>query len=79
MIPLDWCLTRNDDGTFGPYPFPHPPDVRYVTPLIRFTTPPYRLWLSRIDATSSNLLRVLAWVDKFNAVLFKRFDELYDD
>lgn len=75
---IDWCLIRNDDGTFGPYPFFHPPDVRYVTPLIRFTTPPYRMWLARIDAEAPNLLRVLHWVDKFNAVLYQKFDEVYD-
>ena len=75
---VDWCLTRNDDGTFDPYPFFHPPDIRYVTPLIRFTTPPYQMWLTRIDAGTPNLLGVLEWVDKFNAVLFRRFDQLYD-
>ena len=75
---MDWCLTRNDDGTFSPYPFFHPPDIRYVTPLIRFTTPPYRMWLTRIDAGTPNLLGVLEWVDKFNAVLYRRFDQLYD-
>lgn len=75
---MDWCLIRNDDGTFGPYPFFHLPDIRYVTPLIRFTTPPYRMWLTRIDAGTPNLLGVLEWVDKFNAVLYRRFDQLYD-
>ena len=24
---MDWCLIRNDDGTFGPHPFFHPPDI----------------------------------------------------
>ena len=75
---MDWCLTRNDDGTFGPHPFFHPPDIRYVTPLIRFTTPPYRMWLTRIDAEVPNLFEVLDWVDKFNAVLYQTFDQLYD-
>lgn len=75
---MEWCLTPNDDGTFGPYPFFHPPDVRFVTPLIRFTTPPYRMWLTRIDAEASNLLGLLDWVDRFNAVLYRRFDQLYD-
>lgn len=75
---MDWCLTRNDDGSFSPYPFFHPPDVRYVTPLIRFTTPPYRMWLNRIEAGDPSLLSVLDWVDKFNAVLYQKFDQVYD-
>ena len=75
---MDWCLIRNDDGTFDTYPFFHPPDIRYVTPLIRFTTPPYRMWLTRIDAEDPCLLRVLHWVDKFNAVLYQKFDQVYD-
>ena len=75
---MDWCLIRNDDGTFGPYPFFHPSDIRYVTPLIRFTTPPYRMWLTRIDAGTPHLLGLLEWVDKFNAVLYRRFDQLFD-
>jgi len=29
---MDWCLQRNDDGTFSIYPFFHPADIRYITP-----------------------------------------------
>lgn len=75
---MDWGLIRNDDGTFGPYPFFHPPDIRCVTPIIRFTTPPYQMWLERIDAEDPNLLRVLQWVGRFNAVLYDKFDQVYD-
>ena len=75
---MDWCLTRNDNGTFSTYPFFHRPDIRYVTPIIWFTTPPYRMWLRRIDAEDANVLRVLDWVEKFNSVLYRKFDQVYD-
>ena len=55
---MDWCLTRNDDGSFSPYPFFHRPDVRYLTPLIRFTTPPCRMWLTRIGVEDADLFGV---------------------
>src|SRR3546814_12457844 len=47
---MDFCLARNVNGTFSPYPFYHPPDVRFITPIMRFTNKPFRLWLERIDA-----------------------------
>jgi len=75
---LDWCLTRNEDGTFSTFPFFHPPDVRFVTPTLRFASPPYKLWLRRIEADDPFLIDVLNWVERFNRVLFQRFDELYD-
>lgn len=75
---LDWCLIRNDDETYSTYPFFHPPDVRFFSPIILFAAPPYRLWLSRIEVDSQYLFEVLDWVDRFNTVLFRRFDELYE-
>lgn len=36
---LDWCLSRNEDGTFSVFPFFHPPDIRFVSPTLRFSTP----------------------------------------
>jgi len=76
---MDWGLVRNDDGTFSAFPFSHPADVRAITPMLRFTVPPYRLWLQRIDAYDGNLRRTLDWVERVNAALFRRFDKLYDE
>lgn len=45
---MDFCLVRNEDGSFPPFPFSHPADVRYVSPTIKFTNGPFRLWLKRI-------------------------------
>ncbi len=75
---MDWCLTRNEDGTFSTFPFFHPPDVRYVSPTLRFANPPYQLWLRRIEADDPFLVDVLNWVERFNRILFQKFDELYD-
>lgn len=75
---MDWCLTKNDDGTFSTFPFSHPADIRYVTPTLRFTNKPFRLWLQRIDAYDKNFENLLNWVELVNTALFKKFDEIYD-
>jgi hypothetical protein len=75
---MDWCLVRNDDGTFSAFPFYHPADIRYVTPILRFTIEPFRLWLQRIDAYDENLRNVLDWVERVNTALFRQFDAKYD-
>ena len=78
-VPMDRCLLRNDDGTFSTFPFYHPADIRYVTPILRFTIEPFRLWLQRIDAYDENLRNVLDWVERVNdTVLFRQFDAKYD-
>lgn len=75
---MDFCLARNVDGTFSPYPFYHPPDVRFITPIMRFTNKPFRLWLERIDANDESLRVTLDWMERVNTALFKKFDQLYD-
>jgi len=75
---MDWCLVRNDDGTFSPYPFHHPADIRYVTPTLKFTNKPFRLWLQRIDAYDEGLHNLLDWVERVNTALFEKFDDKYD-
>ncbi|GBE44466.1 hypothetical protein BMS3Bbin10_02562 [bacterium BMS3Bbin10] len=75
---MDWCLTKNDDGTFSTFPFSHPADIRYVTPTLRFSNKPFRLWLQRIDAYDDNFKDLLDWVERVNTALFVKFDESYD-
>jgi Family of unknown function (DUF5677) len=75
---MDWCLIKNDDGTFKANPFYHPADVRYVSPTLRFTNKPFRLWLQRIDACDENLQKLLDWVERVNTGLFRQFDSRYD-
>lgn len=75
---MDYCLRKNDDGTFSAYPFYPPVDVRYVTPILKFTHRPFVLWLQRIDAYDDNLKNVLEWVERVNTALFMQFDRYYD-
>lgn len=75
---MDWCLSKNDDGTFSTYPFYQPADIRYVTPTLNFTNKPFRLWLQRIDAYDEDISNLLDWVERMNATLYVHFDEKYD-
>lgn len=75
---MDWCLNKNDDGTFSPFPFHHPADIRYVTPTLNFTNRSFRLWLKRIDAYDESFKDLLDWIERVNAVLYVNFDEKYD-
>jgi hypothetical protein len=74
----DYSLRQNDDGTFGPYPFFQPADIRFVSPTLRFCNPPFRLWLQRIDVRDPNLDDALAWIERVNRAVFLRFDQAYD-
>lgn len=74
---MDYDLMHNDDGTFSTFPFYQPADIRYVTPLLRFVTPAYRLWLRRIGAEEAGLEQVLDWSDRVNRALYRKFDETY--
>ncbi|WP_201269600.1 DUF5677 domain-containing protein [Sinorhizobium meliloti] len=47
---MDWGLVRNDDGTFSAFTDYHPADIRFMAPILSFTTRPFRMWLQRIDA-----------------------------
>lgn len=75
---LDWCLVHQADGTYLTNPFSFPADVRFVSPLLRFTTRPFRLWCARIDVYDKNIEGTLDWIERVNARLFHTFDELFD-
>ncbi len=74
---MDYCLSRNEDGTYSAYPFYHPADVRFVSPTLRFANKPFRLWLVRIGADDPNLMRSLDWIDRVNNAIFRKFDAEY--
>lgn len=78
---MDWCLQRNDngDGTFSIYPFFHPADIRYITPLLLFCNEPYALWLKRIGADDRSFTVFLDWIEAQNRSLYREFDRLYGD
>jgi hypothetical protein len=76
---MDWCLQKNDDDTFSIYPFFHPADIRFITPLLLFCNEPYALWLKRIGADDTHYTVFLDWIGKQNMSLYKEFDRLYGD
>lgn len=74
---MDFNLTRNDDGTFSPYPFYQAVDIRFVTPLLRISNDPYLLWLERIDAKSEYVFKAFDWIKSINIKLFDSFEKVY--
>jgi hypothetical protein len=74
---MDFSLIRNEDGTFSAFTDYHPADIRYITPLLRFTTRPFRLWLERIDIYDEYLKGTMDWIERVNTRLFHTFDSLY--
>jgi hypothetical protein len=75
---LDYCLSRNSDGTYSTFPFYQPADIRFVSPILRFTNKPFKLWLGRIGADDPNLVGALDWIERVNVAIFRKFDETYD-
>ena len=76
---LDWCLSRNDDNTFDPFPFYHPSDIRFITTTLIFCNRPYKLWLNHIGITDKYLIDILQWIEDINSILYVHFDKLYDN
>ena len=76
---MDWCLYRNDDGTFDINPFHHPADIRYVTPTLEMCTRSYQMWLNRIGVDDKYIHDILKWINKVNSILYVTFDNLYDE
>lgn len=75
---MDWGLVRNDDGTFSAFTDYHPADIRFVTPVVKFTIKPFRLWLQRIDVYDDNIKGTMDWIERVNTRLFHSFDALYN-
>ncbi|MBU1340432.1 MAG: hypothetical protein KKE44_04560 [Proteobacteria bacterium] len=76
---MDWCLQRNDDGTFDVFPFYHPADIRYVTPTLAMCNRTYRMWLKHINVDDKYINDILNWIEKVNSMLYVTFDQLYDE
>ena len=76
---MDWCLQRNEDGTFSIYPFFHPADIRYITPILPFCSEPHALWLERIGVNDRYYTMMLDWIARQNWNLYLEFDRLHGD
>lgn len=75
---MDFDLVQNEEGMFSTFPFFKSADPRFVGPLIKFAVPAYRMWLQRIEAYDENLEGLLEWIERLNAEIFSRFDEVFD-
>lgn len=75
---MDWCLLSNDDGTFSTRGYFVVVDARVILPLVRFATPPYALWIERIELRDQSLQQVLDQIQHYASTICSKFDELYE-
>lgn len=75
---LDWCLTRQTDGTYKPYLFSYPADIRFMSPTVMFTNKPFREWARRVDIHDGDIKKLLNWIETLNTLIFRRFDAMFD-
>ena len=75
---MDWCLSRNDDGTFSAFALYHGVDARVILPLVRYATPPYVLWSDRIQIQDDSMRQTFDRIHDYSRSIYLRFDELYD-
>jgi hypothetical protein len=76
---LDWCLTRQEDGTYKPNLFSYPADVRFMAPTVHYMNEPFRLWAQRIGVYDEDTRGLLDWIEKVNTAIFMKFDAMFDD
>lgn len=75
---MDWCLSRNDDGTFSAFARHVGVDARAILPFVRYATPPFVLWSDRIQIQDDSMRQTFDRIDRYSWSIFRRFDELYD-
>ena len=75
---MDWCLSRNADGTFSTRALFVDVDACAILPLVRYATPPYALWLERIRLPDKTLRQTLDRIQSYSRTIYSKFDALYD-
>ena len=75
---MDWCLVKNDDGTFSGNPHFVYADARAILPLVRYTTPAYALWIERTRPRDESLRSTFHRIQDHARAIYFAFDELYD-
>lgn len=75
---MDFCLHRHDENIFSCFPFYQEADIRFLSPTLRFTNRPYKMWLHRIDVKDEYLDSILNFIEKLNEQIFRRFDAQCD-
>ena len=75
---MDWCLSKNDDGTFSAFARYVDVDARAILPFVRYATPPLVLWSDRIQIQDDSMRQTFDRIDNYSRSILRRFDELYD-
>ena len=75
---MDWCLSRNDDGTFSAFALYHGVDARAILPLVRYATPAYVLWNDRIQLQDDSMRQTFDRIHDYCRLIYLKFEELYD-
>ena len=75
---MDWCLSRNEDGTFSAFAPYHGVDARLILSFVRYATPPYVLWSDRIQIQDDSMRETFDRIHDYSRSIYLRFDELYD-
>ena len=75
---MDWCLVKNDDGTFSANPDFIRPDTRTVLPLVRYAVPAYALWIEKSQPRDASLQSTLHRILDHAGAIYLAFDDLYD-
>lgn len=75
---LDHHLIETSHGHYNVQPFHTPVDIRFITPLLRYSNASYRDWLIRIGIDESVFSYVFDWIAGLNAQLFEAFERVYD-
>lgn len=74
---MDWCLSRKEDGTFSAYALYRRADARVMLPLVRYATPPYVLWIDRLQLQDESLRETLVRIDDRSRSIYLKFEEFY--
>lgn len=75
---MDWCLFRNEDGTFSTFALYHGVDARLILPFVRYATPPFILWSERIQIQDDAMRSIFDRIYEYSRSIYHKFDELYD-
>lgn len=75
---MDWCLVKNDDGSYSANPFFIDADARLILPFVQYTTPAYALWIEKTRPEEHSLQATLHRILEYAHTIYLAFDERYD-
>ena len=75
---MDWCLSRNENGSFSAFALFVGVDARAMLPLVRYATPAYALWIERTRPWEESVRQTLGRIQDYFDTIYSKFDQLYD-